>query len=64
MRMQIHGSWTVRAVNVVVNGYEKSGGRNNESPYSEATADHIKIKQAFASQGYGKSQKLLTTQIW
>jgi len=50
---------TVRAVNVVVNGYEKSGGRNNESPYSEATADHIKIKQAFASQGYGKSQKLL-----
>ena len=32
---------TVRAVNVVVNGYEKSGGRNNESPYSEATADHI-----------------------
>lgn len=35
---------TVRAVNVVVNGYENSGGRNNESPYSEATADHIKIK--------------------
>ena len=50
---------TVRAVNVVVNGYENSGGRNNESPYSEATAEHIKMKQAFASQGYGKSQKLL-----
>jgi len=44
---------TVRAVNAVVNGYENSGGRNNESPYSEATADHLKMKQAFASQGMG-----------
>ncbi|ERS52073.1 hypothetical protein HMPREF1267_01847 [Corynebacterium sp. KPL1824] len=50
---------TARAVNVVVNGYKNSGGRNNESPYSEATADHLKMKQAFASQGDGKSQKLL-----
>lgn len=50
---------TVRAVNVVINGYENSDAGRPDSPLHDALMAHRKIKQAFASQGYGREHRLL-----
>lgn len=50
---------TARAVNVVINGYENSDAARPESKLHVALEAHQKIRQAFASQGYGRRHRLL-----
>ena len=49
---------TSRAVNVVINGFENSDAGKPDSPLHKALIAHRSIKQAFASQGYGKAHNL------
>ncbi|WP_070683189.1 hypothetical protein [Corynebacterium sp. HMSC056E09] len=50
---------TARAVNVVINGYENSDAARPDSKLHDALEAHQKIRQAFASQGYGRRHRLL-----